>query len=89
MLFRSPRKPDDWGSLRAWAWGPSRAIDYFETDKAIDAKHIAIEGHSRYGKAALVAMAYEPRVRLTAVSWPTKRVNFSTLDFRPTASPVT
>ena len=63
-----PRKPDDWGSLRAWAWGASRAIDYFETDKAVDAKHIAIEGHSRYGKAALVAMAYEPRMWTAYVS---------------------
>jgi hypothetical protein len=57
-----PRKLDDWGALRAWAWGASRAVDYFQTDKAVDAKHIAIEGHSRYGKAALVAMAYEPRL---------------------------
>jgi hypothetical protein len=56
-----PRKPDDWGSLRAWAWGASRALDYLETDKAVDAKHVGIEGLSRYGKAALVAMAYEPR----------------------------
>jgi len=62
------RKPDDWGALRAWAWGASRAIDYFETDKAVDAKHIAIEGHSRYGKAALVAMAYEPRMWTAYVS---------------------
>lgn len=38
------RKPDDWGTLRAWAWGASRAIDYFETDKAVDTKKIAIEG---------------------------------------------
>src|SRR5690606_4193178 len=58
------RKPSDWGSLRAWAWGASRAIDYFETDKEVDAKRIAIEGLSRYGKAALVAMAYEPRISL-------------------------
>jgi hypothetical protein len=57
-----PRKVDDWGTLRAWGWGASRAIDYFETDSAVDAKHVAIEGHSRYGKAALVAMAYEPRM---------------------------
>jgi hypothetical protein len=63
-----PRKLDDWGALRAWAWGASRAIDYFETDKAVDAKHIAIEGHSRYGKAAVVAMAYEPRMWTAYVS---------------------
>jgi len=56
-----PRKPDDWGTLKAWAWGASRALDYFEADKAVDAKRVGIEGLSRYGKAALVAMAYEPR----------------------------
>ncbi len=55
------RKPDDWGSLRAWAWGASRALDYFETDKAVDAKQVGIEGLSRYGKAALVTMAYDQR----------------------------
>lgn len=58
------RKPDDWGALRAWAWGASRAIDYFETDKDLDAKRVAIEGLSRYGKAAIVAMAFEPRISL-------------------------
>jgi hypothetical protein len=56
-----PRKPDDWGALRAWAWGASRALDYFETDRAVDAKQVGIEGLSRYGKAALVAMAYDRR----------------------------
>jgi hypothetical protein len=56
-----PRKVDDWGALRAWAWGASRALDYFETDKAVDAKQVGIEGLSRYGKAALVTMAYDER----------------------------
>lgn len=59
-----PRKPDDWGALRAWAWGASRAIDYFEGDKSLDATNVAIEGLSRYGKAAVVAMAYEPRIKV-------------------------
>ena len=58
------RKADDWGALRAWAWGASRALDYFETDKDVDAKRVAIEGLSRYGKAAVVAMAFEPRFSL-------------------------
>src|ERR1039458_5955611 len=39
-----PRKPDDWGALRAWAWGAGRALDYLETDPAVDAKHVGIEG---------------------------------------------
>jgi (4-O-methyl)-D-glucuronate---lignin esterase len=56
-----PRKLDDWGVLRAWAWGASRALDYLETDRSVDAKQAGIEGLSRYGKAALVTMAYEPR----------------------------
>ena len=56
-----PRKPDDWGALRAWAWGASRGLDYLETDKAVDAKRVGIEGVSRYGKAALVTMAFDTR----------------------------
>ena len=57
-----PRKPDDWGALRAWQWGVSRLLDYFETDKAVDAKQVGVEGLSRYGKAALVTEAFEPRI---------------------------
>ena len=63
-----PRKVDDWGALRAWAWGASRALDYFETDKSADAKQVGIDGHSRYGKAALVAMAYDPRFAIAYIS---------------------
>ena len=62
-----PRKPDDWGTLRAWAWGASRSLDYLETDKAVDSKKIGIEGLSRYGKAALVAMAYDERFAIAFV----------------------
>jgi len=56
-----PRKPDDWGALRAWGWGASRALDYLETDTLVDAKKVGIEGVSRYGKAALVTMAFDQR----------------------------
>ena len=56
-----PRKLDDWGVLSAWGWGMSKVLDYFETDKAVDAKKVAVQGHSRSGKAALVAMAYDER----------------------------
>ena len=62
------RKPDDWGALRAWAWGASRALDYFETEKAVDARKVGIEGHSRYGKATLVTMAYDSRFAIAFVS---------------------
>jgi len=62
-----PRKPDDWGALRAWAWGASRALDYFETDTAVDAKQVGIEGLSRYGKAALVTMAYDQRFAIALI----------------------
>jgi hypothetical protein len=62
------RKPDDWGSLRAWAWGADRALDYFETNPTVDANRVAIEGHSRYGKAAIVTLAYDPRMATAYVS---------------------
>jgi hypothetical protein len=63
-----PRKLDEWGSLRAWAWGASRALDYFETDKTVNAKEVGIEGHSRYGKATIVTVAYDPRFAIAYVS---------------------
>jgi lysophospholipase L1-like esterase len=62
-----PRKPDDWGALRAWAWGASRGLDYLETDATVDAKRVGIEGVSRYGKAALVTMAYDTRFAIVLV----------------------
>ena len=62
-----PRTPEDWGALRAWAWGAGRGLDYLETDPAVDAKHVGIEGVSRYGKAALVTMAFDPRFAIVLV----------------------
>ena len=62
-----PRKPDDWGSLRAWAWGAARGLDYLETDSAVDAKKVGIEGVSRFGKAALVTMSFETRFAMVLV----------------------
>ena len=61
------RKPDDWGVLRAWAWGASRGLDYLLTDRTIDSKHVGIEGVSRYGKAALVAAAFDARFTMVLV----------------------
>jgi hypothetical protein len=63
-----PRKVDDWGVLRAWAWGASRALDYFESDKAVDAKRVGLQGHCRYGKATAVAIAYDARLAVAFVS---------------------
>lgn len=62
-----PRKPEDWGALRAWAWGASRALDYLETDPTVDAKRVGIEGVSRYGKAALVTAAFDQRFAVVLV----------------------
>lgn len=63
-----PRNPGDWGVLRAWAWGASRAFDYLETDPHVDRRRIGIEGLSRYGKAALVAMAMDERFSLALIA---------------------
>jgi hypothetical protein len=63
-----PRDVDDWGALRAWGWGASRALDYLETDPAVDAKKVGLEGHSRFGKAVLVAMADDSRFAIAYVS---------------------
>ncbi len=63
----APRKPDDWGALRAWAWGASRALDYLQTLPGVDSKHVGIEGVSRYGKAALVTAAFDPRFSMVLV----------------------
>jgi hypothetical protein len=62
-----PRKPDDWGALRAWAWAAGRGLDYLETDPSVAAKHVGIEGVSRYGKAALVTMAFDQRFAMVLV----------------------
>lgn len=62
--FRKARKKYDWGAIAAWAWGVSRAVDYLVTDKSIDPKEIAVVGHSRNGKAALVAAAFDERITL-------------------------
>ena len=62
-----PRKPDDWGALRAWAWGAGRGLDYLETYSPVDAKKVGIEGVSRFGKAALVTMAFDPRFAMALV----------------------
>ncbi len=62
-----PRTPEQWGALRAWAWGAARGLDYLETYAPVDAARVGIEGVSRYGKAALVTMAFEPRFAVVLV----------------------
>ena len=63
-----PRGLEDWGVLRAWGWGASKALDYFETDKDVNAKQVGLEGHSRWGKATIVGMAFDQRFAIAYVS---------------------
>jgi hypothetical protein len=63
-----PRSLDDWGVLRAWAWGDSKLLDYLETDPDVDSKKVGVMGHSRGGKAALVTQVDDPRFAISFIS---------------------
>ena len=63
-----PRRLDDWGVLRAWGWGDSKLLDYLQTDPGVDGRKVGVMGHSRGGKAALVAMVDDPRFAIGYIS---------------------
>jgi hypothetical protein len=63
-MIHVPRAPDDWGTIAAWAWGMQRVVDYLSRDKDIDSERIALVGHSRFGKATILAGAFDDRVAL-------------------------
>ena len=63
-----PRKMDTWGVLRSWAWAINRTVDFLQTDPAINPHQIGVMGHSRNGKAALLALAYDPRIAVGYIS---------------------